>query len=48
MVTRQGSTGIHDGASHAILKAEFGTFDEDKCMTLILERGNIQEKEVRN
>ena len=45
---RQGATGIHDGASQAMLQSEFGTTDEDKCISLILERGEIQEKEVRS
>ena len=44
---RQGSTGIHDGASQVILEAEFGTNDVDKCIGYILERGEIQETEVR-
>ncbi|KAL1960061.1 hypothetical protein VTO42DRAFT_233 [Malbranchea cinnamomea] len=42
---RQGATGIHDEAGKAILQSEFGTTDEDKCISVILEKGEIQESE---
>lgn len=44
---RHGAQGVLDGASKATLENEFGTHNEDECMTKILEMGMIQETEVR-
>ncbi len=43
---RQGTQGQHDGASNATLDNEFGTHSDDEVITLILEKGNLQESEV--
>jgi len=43
---RHGAQGVLDGASKATLENEFGTHNEDECMTKILEMGLIQETEV--
>lgn len=45
--TRHGAQGIYDGASKAMLENEFGTANEEECITQILEKGEIQESEVR-
>jgi len=42
---RHGAQGIHDGASKATLENEFGTANEEECITQILEKGEIQESE---
>ncbi len=43
---RHGAQGVLDSASKATLENEFGTHNEDECMTKILESGDIQETEV--
>ena len=35
-----------DTASKATLENEFGTSNEDECITKILEKGTLQETEV--
>lgn len=47
LVYRQGAQGIHDTASKAILHSEFGTEDKVACIQKILEKGEVQETEVR-
>ncbi|KAI9728308.1 MAG: hypothetical protein M1834_007712 [Cirrosporium novae-zelandiae] len=42
---KQGSQGVLDGASNAILDNEFGTHNEDEVITKILEGGLVQETE---
>ena len=44
---RHGAQNVGDGASKATLENEFGTSNEDECMTQILEKGTIQVTEVR-
>ena len=44
---RHGAQGVMDAASKATLENEFGTSNEDDCMIKILERGNLQETQVR-
>ena len=44
---RHGAQNVGDGASKATLDNEFGTSNEDECMTKILEKGTIQSVEVR-
>ncbi|KAF7590417.1 hypothetical protein BBP40_002873 [Aspergillus hancockii] len=44
---RHGAQGIMDGASKALLENEFGTSDEDTCMTKILENGEYQSSVTR-
>jgi hypothetical protein len=36
-----------DGASKGTLENEFGTHKEDECIKQILEKGSVQEAEVR-
>ena len=43
---RHGAQNVGDGASKATLENEFGTSNEDECMTKILENGTIQSTEV--
>lgn len=43
---RHGAQGVLDSASKATLENEFGTHNEDECMTKILEMGLIREMEV--
>jgi ribosome maturation protein Sdo1 len=38
---------MYDGASKATLENEFGTANEEECIMQILEKGEIQESEVR-
>ena len=37
---------MHDHASKQSLDNEFGTHNEDECITKILENGSVQETEV--
>jgi len=46
MVARHGAQNAHDEASKSTLENEFGTTNEDECMTKILEGGMLQETEV--
>lgn len=46
-LNRQGTTGILDGASNSQLENEFGTHKEEEVVKQILEKGDIQESEVR-
>ncbi|KAH8435288.1 SBDS family protein [Aspergillus melleus] len=39
---KHGAQGVLDGASKSTLQNEFGTDDEDTCMTKILEKGEYQ------
>lgn len=45
-VRRHGAQNAHDAASKSTLENEFGTSNEDECMTKILEMGTLQETEV--
>ena len=45
--SRHGAQNAHDAASKQTLDAEFGTSNEDECMTKILEMGDVQATEVR-
>lgn len=47
MYYRQGVQGIHDEASNGALESEFGTHKEEEVIKLILEKGTVQESEVR-
>lgn len=44
---RQGAQGTLDGASKATLENEFGTHVDDDVIKQILEKGTLQETEVR-
>ncbi|KAE8379956.1 ribosome maturation protein [Aspergillus bertholletiae] len=44
---RHGAQGIMDGASKGILQTEFGTANEDECITKILENGDYQSSVSR-
>jgi ribosome maturation protein Sdo1 len=46
-LTRHGAQGTFDGASKATLENEFGTANEDEVIKKILEKGTLQETEVR-
>lgn len=37
-----------DGASQGTLENEFGTKNEEDCIKAILEKGNLQDTEVRS
>lgn len=37
-----------NGASHSTLDNEFGTHDEEAVIKQILEKGTLQESQVRN
>lgn len=39
---RHGAQGVLDGASKGTLQSEFGTTNEDECITKILEKGEYQ------
>ena len=43
---RHGAQNAYDSASKATLENEFGTSNEDVCMTKILENGDLQHTEV--
>ena len=43
---RHGAQNAYDAASKATLENEFGTSNEDECMTKILETGDLQHTEV--
>lgn len=43
---RHGAQNVGDTASNATLENEFGTSNEDECVTKILEGGTIQSSEV--
>lgn len=43
---RHGAQNAHDSASKATLENEFGTHNDDECITKILEQGTLQETEV--
>ena len=45
-VHRHGAQNAYDAASKATLENEFGTSNEDECMTKILETGDLQHTEV--
>lgn len=45
-MNRHGAQNAYDSASKATLANEFGTDNEDECMSKILEGGNLQETEV--
>ena len=47
VTSRHGAQNAYDGASKQALENEFGTANEDDCMIKILERGTLQETEVR-
>ncbi|KAB8229799.1 hypothetical protein ETB97_011875 [Aspergillus alliaceus] len=44
---KHGTQGILDGASKALLENEFGTTNEDECITKILENGDYQSSTTR-
>ena len=44
---RHGAQGSFDGASHATLDNEFGTHDDEAVIKQIIEKGTLQEHEVR-
>ena len=44
---RHGTQGVLDTASKSTLENEFGTSNDDECIMKILEKGNLQETEVR-
>lgn len=46
-VLRHGAQGINDEASKQTLENEFGTHNDDECIIKILEKGTVQESEVR-
>lgn len=46
-IFRHGAQNAYDSASKATLENEFGTSNEDECMTKILETGDLQHTEVR-
>ena len=43
---RHGAQGTMDGASNATLENEFGTKNEDECISKILEGGSVQAVDV--
>ncbi|KAL6714070.1 hypothetical protein ACLMJK_008564 [Lecanora helva] len=43
---KHGAQNAYDGASKATLENEFGTSNEDECMTQILEKGDVQATET--
>jgi hypothetical protein len=45
---RHGNQGILDTASNGALESEFGTHKEDDVVKAILEKGTVQETEVRH
>lgn len=47
MLRRHGAQGTFDGASNATLENEFGTSDEEAVIKQIIEKGTLQEHEVR-
>lgn len=47
-IIRHGAQGVLDGASKATLENEFESSNVDECIMRILERGNVQETEVRD
>jgi ribosome maturation protein Sdo1 len=47
-VNRHGAQGTLDGASKSTLENEFGTHIDDEVIKQILEKGNLQETEVRS
>jgi len=44
---RHGAQGSFNGASNATLENEFGTSDEEAVIKQIIEKGTLQEHEVR-
>jgi ribosome maturation protein Sdo1 len=38
---------VLDGASKATLENEFGTSNDDECIIQILEKGEVQQTQVR-
>ncbi|PWY88351.1 DUF1960-domain-containing protein [Aspergillus heteromorphus CBS 117.55] len=44
---KHGAQGVLDGASKASLENEFGTSNEDDCITKILEKGEYQATVAR-
>lgn len=44
---RHGSQGVLDTASHGTLEGEFGTHKEEDVVMQILEKGTVQETQVR-
>lgn len=44
---RQGNQGILDAASNSQLENEFGTHKEEDVVKAILEKGDLQEVDVR-
>ena len=47
MAYRHGTQGILDAASNQTLEAEFGTSKEEDVVKQILEKGSVQEVDVR-
>jgi hypothetical protein len=47
LYNRHGAQGTLDSASKGTLENEFGTHVEEECIKQILEKGNLQESEVR-
>ena len=43
---RQGASGSLDGASKQMLEDEFGTKSEEDAIKMLLEKGEVQAKEV--
>jgi len=43
---RHGAQGQYDRASQGTLENEFDTKDEEECIKIILEKGNLQDAEV--
>jgi ribosome maturation protein Sdo1 len=48
LINRQGAQGNLDTASHSTLDNEFGTHAEEEVIKQIIEKGTIQEGDVRN
>lgn len=47
IVYRHGAQGEMNGASHSTLDNEFGTHSEEAVIKQILEKGTLQESQVR-
>lgn len=46
-IIRHGAQGTFDAASKSTLENEFGTTKDDEVVAQILEKGSVQESEVR-
>lgn len=44
---RQGASGALEGASNQMLEVEFGTKIDEEVIKIIMDKGEVQETEVR-